>query len=226
MNYLRAVATIAGKDLRVEMRQRENLTLMLFFACVILLIFYFALDLGEVRFETVGSGVIWVSIHFTGALALSHSFRQEREQDSLRGLRLAPVDAGSIYLGKFLANSAVLFLLEAVLVPLIGFALNVPLAAAAGPLVLLLVLHTVGFSALGTLFAAISAQTRRGETLFPLLVFPVEIPLIISAVRSTTAILGGGTLGDVARWVQLAIAFDLVILAAAMLLFDHVLEES
>jgi heme exporter protein B len=220
------VGTIAWKDLRVEFRHRENFTLMLFFAAVLLVVFYFALDFSELRFEQVGAGVIWISIHFTGVLALSHSFQQEREQDSLRGLRLAPVDPSSIYLGKFLANTTVLFVLEAILLPAIGLSMNVPLATMAAPLAVLLALHTVGFSALGTLFAAISAQTRRGETLFPLLVFPIEIPLIVSAVRSTTAILNGATLLDVSRWIKLASAFNLIILAAAVILFDYLLEES
>jgi heme exporter protein B len=174
----------------------------------------------------VGAGVIWIAIHFTGILALNHSFQQELAQDSLRGLRLTPIDPSTIYLGKFLANTTVLLVMEAILLPLIGLTLNVPLASMAAPLALLLALHTIGFSALGTLFAAISAQTRRGETLFPLLVFPIEIPLIVSAVRSTTEILKGGSLSEVTRWLTLASAFNLIILASAVILFDYLLEES
>lgn len=226
MSYLGAVGTIARKDLQLEFRHRENFTLMLFFGLVILVIFYFALDFTALPFDMVGAGVIWISIHFTGVLGLNHSFQQEREQDSLRGLRLAPIDGSAVYLGKFLANTAVLFVMEAILLPLIGLTLNLPLASMAAPLAVLLVLHTIGFSALGTLFAAIAVQTRRGETIFPLLVFPIEVPLIVSAVRSTTAILKGGTLSDVTRWLTLASAFDLIILAAAVILFDHLLEES
>ncbi|MCZ6670353.1 MAG: heme exporter protein CcmB [Acidobacteria bacterium] len=226
MNFLRAVCIIAGKDLRVEFRQRENFTLMLFFSLVILVIFHFTLDFTELSFETVGAGVIWIAIHFTGILTLGHSFRQEQAQDSLRGLRLTPIDPAAIYLGKWLANTATLFAMEVVLIPLIAVTLNFPLARFAGPLFLLIALHTIGFSALGTLFAAIAAQTRRGETLFPLLVFPVEIPLIGSAVRSTTTILNRGTLADVVPWLELATAFNLLVLGAGVLLFEYILEES
>lgn len=226
MSYFRAIRTIAGKDLRLEFRRRENLTLMGFFTLVILVIFHFSLDFSQLRFEAVGAGVIWIAVNFAGILALGNSFRQERDEDCLQGLRLTPVDPSAIYLGKLAANLVLLVLLELFLVPLIGFLFNYPLGSIWFPIMIVMLFHTVGFSALGTLFAAITAQTRRGETLLPLLIFPVEIPLIVSATRSTMTILKGGSLADVTRWLALTAAFNLLILAAAVVLFEYILEDS
>jgi heme exporter protein B len=96
----------------------------------------------------------------------------------------------------------------------------------AGPLALVVAVHTLGFAAVGTLFGAMTTRTRRGDVLLPILTFSLSVPLMISAVKTTGAALAGGAFDPQARaWLIMAGIFDVVFLTAAWLTFDYVLED-
>jgi heme exporter protein B len=61
--------------------------------------------------------------------------------------------------------------------------------------------------------------------LFPLLLFPLIVPLIIGTVAATAIILGGGTLGESGPWLKLLAAFDTIFLVIAYLTFEFVVEQ-
>jgi heme exporter protein B len=138
---------------------------------------------------------------------------------------MAPIDRSAFYLGKVLATVLFMAAVEAVLVPLSAIFFNQSLSPRLGMMFLALVLNTLGFAAVGTLFAAVTTQTRRGEVLLPLLLFPAAVPIALSAVRTTSHILAGRPLEHYAHWVSLSFGYDLVFLAAAVLLFDYALQD-
>jgi heme exporter protein B len=225
VSYLRIVGLVAWKDLRSEMRSREQALSLLIFALLILVVFNFAFDFTIIDFRSLGPGILWVAFLFSGVLALNHSFRIEREQDRIEGILLAPIDRSAFYLGKVLATVLFMAAVEAVLVPLAAILFNQTLGGRLGMMFLALVLNTIGFAAVGTLFAAVTTQTRRSEMLLPVLLFPAALPIALAAVRATSHILAGGPFAYYANWIYLAAAYDLVFLSASVLLFDYALQD-
>jgi heme exporter protein B len=219
--------TIFRKDLRIEWRNLDNLPAMFFFSLLVLVIFNFGFDFVNADFRDLGPGVLWVTFSFSGVLSFGHSFALERDGDCIFGLMLAPVDAGSIYLGKLLANLTSMLIVEGVVLPLCAVLFNYDVIAVAGPLALVVLVHTLGFAAVGTLFGAMTARTRRGDVLLPILLFSLSVPVMISAVKCTGAVLAGGSLfaGESRTWLTMASVFDVIIVTAAFLTFEYVIEE-
>lgn len=225
MRYLRVVALVAGKDLRTELRSREQAVSLLVFALLLLVVFHFAFDVTIPDFAAFGPGMLWVAFIFSGVLALNHAFRIEREQDRIEAILMAPIDRSAFYLGKVLSTLVVMTAVEIVLVPLAALLFNRAFDGRLALTGLALVLNTIGFAAVGTLFAAITTQTRRSEMLLPILLFPVAVPIALAAVRTTGHLLAGRPFERYANWVWMSVAYDLIFLAAAVLLFDFVLDE-
>lgn len=227
MLEIAGILRVFSKDLRIEWRNLDNLPSMFFFSLLVLVIFNFGFDFATADFAKIGPGVLWAAFSFAGVLAFGHSFALEREGECMQGLMLAPVDAGSIYLGKMLANLVTLFLVEAAVLPLCAALFNYDILPSLGTLALVVLVHTIGYCAVGTLFGAMTARTRRGDVLLPILLFSISVPLMISAVKTTGAALGAaGSLGDEGRtWMTMACIFDIVFVTAAYLTFDYVIEE-
>jgi heme exporter protein B len=225
VSYLRAVLLVAGKDLRVELRSREQAVTLLFFALLVLVVFNFAFDFTVIDFVTLGPGVLWVAFMFSGVLAISRSFQIEREQDRIQGILLAPIDRSAFYLGKVAATVLFMAAVEAILVPIAVVMFNFRFSGRIALVILALILNTIGFAAVGTLFAAMTTSTRRAELLLPLLLFPAAVPVALSAVKTTTHLLAGRPFAAYGHWVQMSAAYDVIFLAAAVLLFDYVLDD-
>lgn len=224
MNYLRVAWLIFTKDFREEIRRKENLVSSLLFAFLSLVLFAFGLDPTQVDLSKTGAGLLWLIILFAGSLFMGASFRKETESGTLQALLLSPTDRSAIYLGKFLVNLVFLLLLEALLL-LFSFLL-LDLRPGAGALSLALVWGavTVGYAALGTLFAALIAHVRGGQVIYPILLFPVLIPLFIAAATLTQEALSGKmALGN--QWLRLVGLFDILFLTASLFLFEYAVEE-
>jgi heme exporter protein B len=224
MLYLRKVFAIVAKDVATEIRTREMLSSMFVFSLLVILIFNFAFDLRAENQKTLAPGVLWVAIAFAGMLGLSRSFIMEKDRGSMEGLLLTPVDRSAIYLGKMLGNVLFIAVVEVIILPIFIVFFNL----SAGDLPLLvgvMILGTIGFAGVGTLFSAMAIHTRAREVLLPVLLFPVVIPVLLSAVKLTAAILDRLPFADVQNWFSLLVAFDLIFMALSFILFDYVLEE-
>lgn len=223
MGYLSKVLAIVRKDVRAELRTKDILSSMLVFAALSVLIFQFAFDLRADNVRLVLPGVLWISITFAGVLGLNRSFILEQDRGSLEGLLLAPVDRSAIYFGKLIGNLLFIGVVELILLPLTSVFFNIWLVTP--DLLLVLALGTFGFAAVGTLFAALSVNTRAREVMLPILLFPIMVPVLIAGVRATGALLDGEPLSETAQWLRLLVAYDAIFTAAAFLLFDYVVEE-
>jgi heme exporter protein B len=213
------------KDVTVELRARERVNAMLFFAALVLFIFNFAIgpDLGRLR--QVAPGLLWLAFLFTGMLGLGRSFQAERENECFEELLLTPGDRESLYLGKLVGNLLFMVVAEALILPLFAVLYNLDIWTLLPALLLVAVLGSIGFSTIGTLLAAMTAHMRAREVMLPLLLFPLTVPVILGAVRSTEAVLLGEGLGSVTHWLKLLIGFDVVFLVVCPLAFEFVLEE-
>ncbi|MFN8511996.1 MAG: heme exporter protein CcmB [Chloroflexia bacterium] len=221
-SYFRKVWAIARKDLLIELRSRDVISSAVVFTLLVLLIFNFALDLTGDVVRAVAPGVLWVTFIFAGMLTLGRTFARERERGALQGLLLAPLDRGALFLAKLLVNLILLGIVEAAALPAFVALYNLNLRPI--PVLAVVLLGTLGFAAVGTLFAAVAANTRAREALLPLLLFPVLVPVIIGAVKATGETLPG-TPAAGPPWLNLLIAFDAIFLALAYLLFEYVIEE-
>jgi heme exporter protein B len=194
------------------------------FATLVAVVFSFALD-PSLRAASVAGAMLWVTVLFAGMLGLGRSFQLEREDGALSGVLLAPVPPGAVYLGKFLANLVVVSAVEAVIFPVYALFFALPMGRSTGALVLVVVLATVGFMALGTLFSAVAAHTRLGDTLLPILLLPLLLPVVIFAASATQRLLAGRPFEEIEGSVRMLLAFDLVFLFVCTAVFGAAVEE-
>lgn len=224
MSFARRALVVAWKDLRVERRSKETLNALLFFSLLLLFVFQFALGPDRERLAGVLPGVLWLGFILSALLALGRTFLLEREHDCWEGLLLAPGDKSAIYLGKLGANLTLMAVVETLVLVLFVIFFDIDLARAFPGLPLVVALGTIGLGAVGTLFAAMTAHVRAREVLFPVLLLPVQIPVLLATVKATEALLLGEALGAVAHWVKLLVAADVVYIVIGLLTFDVVLE--
>lgn len=222
--FLGQVLAVARKDLVLEMRSRERLVVTGTFAVLVAVVFSFSLD-PTVPARNFASAMIWVTVVFAGVLGLGRSFGLEREQEALSGMLVAPLDRGALFLGKFVANLAILLAVEAVIFPVYALFFGLTFAGSLAGIALIVFLASVGFMLLGTLFAAVAAHTRLGETVLPVLLLPLLIPVVVFAVSGTQRLMAGRPLEEVEGVLRMLLAFDLIYLFICPLVFGSVVEE-
>ncbi len=225
MHQAKVVWAILAKDLRVEWRNRETLALMCVFGLLLVFLFNFTLEASHEEALRTLPVVLWVTFAFVGILGFNRSFAAERENACLEGLMLAPVDPGALYLGKMLANFVFLALTEVVVVIASSLWYNFSFVPSLRWFLLTTFLGTLGYVAVGTVFGAIAANTRRREVMLPVLQFPVAVPVFIGAIEATGGALRGEPVSEFAGWLKLLAAFSIVFVVLSYLLFEYVLEE-
>ena len=224
--FARTAWLVAHKDLTVEIRSREIIATTVFFAVSCTLVFAFALVKDGRTVVDAAAGILWIAIAFAGTLALGRTFERERFTDTLRALMLAPTDRPAIYVGKLAGILVMLTAVELLLVPLVALLFQAPLFAEPLLMAALLLLGTLGFCSVGTLFAAMLVRTRSRDVLLPVVLYPITIPVIIAGVRGTAAVLGDPP--DVAMaqfWIALLAFFDLVFIVLSLWTFEPLMTE-
>jgi heme exporter protein CcmB len=224
----RAAWLIAAKDLRVESRSRELLYTTLFFAVTAVLVFAFSFVQQDATVPPgAASGILWVTLSFSGTIALTRTFEREREHDTLRGLLLTPAPRSAVYLGKLVGVTLLLLAIQALIVPLTGLFFQAPVLRVGPWLALLLVTGTIGFAAVGTLFAAMLVRARSRDVLLPIVLFPIVVPVIVAGVRGTNAIfLPEPDLAMARIWLAMLVSFDTVFVSLALWTCGPLLGES
>ena len=225
MNMLNGIRAIVQKDLAAELRTRELLSSMLVFAVLTIIVFVFAFDPTKAVISQVFPGMVWVCFIFAGVLGFNRSFVSEKTNDCITGLILCPIDRSVIYFGKMTANFIYITIVEIITLPLFAILFNYKIAPEVIPaLAAVIFLGTLGFTAAGTFLAALSANARNSEVLLPVILFPVTVPVVLSAVQATAAILSGAQTADWSSWMKILGAFDAVFLVIPLVLFEYVLD--
>jgi heme exporter protein B len=224
VTYARRAWIILWKDLVRERRSKETLNSLFFFALLLLFIFEFSLGSDRDRLTAALPGLLWLGFILSGLVGLGRTFLTERENDCWEGLLLAPGDKSAVYIGKVAGNLLLMLVVEAILLLLFSVFFNVDLVTPLPGLAAVIGLGTIGFAAVGTIFAAMTAHVRARELLFPVLLLPVQVPVLLGAVKATEAVLAGEDLGAVAHWLKLLAAADVIYLTVGLLTFDAILE--
>jgi heme exporter protein B len=219
---LSKILTIFWKDILLEIRTKEIVTSILVFALLVVVIFNFAFEPETATMSLVAPGILWVAFTFAGVLGLNRIFAIERENSRLAGLLLCPVDPMLIYWGKLLGSFSFMLAIEIIVTPIFLILLNLPLLLPR--LVLVIVLATLGFTSVGTLFSALAINIKARDIMLPILFLPIVVPVVIAAVEATALILQGSPWGDMLTWLQIMIAFDIIYLVVTTLVFQYVVE--
>ncbi len=222
---MKQIFAIMWKDLQVEIRSKESLLSMLTFGLLILVLFNFALEPSPALKQQITPGLLWITFLFSGILGLNRSFSLEKENMAIHGMLLAPMDRGLVYFGKFGANLLILLIAEFLTLPFFLLFLNMPLFAHFWWIIGIIVLGTIGFVAVGTLFSAMSTNTKMREVMLPLLLFPVSTPILLASVACVREIMAGEPFSTFLRWFILLVAFDAIFVTIPYLIFEYVIEE-
>jgi len=218
-----SLRAILWKDLKIEIRTKEAFSASFVFSVLVLVIFNFTMDMFPDEALRFGAALLWIAFVFSGFLSLNRSFALEREDGAMQGLAVAPIDGSAVFLGKFIANVLFMLTTEAIVLPLFAMFFNVSITTHLPALIASVVLGTIGFAAVGTLFAAIAVHTRMREVLLPVLMLPITIPVLIAAVETTSYALGAQE--AVSFWFKLLVVYDIVFVTASLLVFDYILQE-
>ena len=224
---------IATKDLKAEFRTKQMLNSMVIFALLVIVIFSFAFgneatifvsNLNKKIVDLLAPGMLWIAFTFAGMLGLSRSFAGEKEEGCLEGLKLCPADRSEIYNGKVLSNAVLMFLMEMATLPIFVVLFSYDIKNLPG-LIVVIILGTFGFIFVGTLLSALTVNTRTREILLPVILFPVLIPVILSAVTATGTMLANGDFSDVAGEMQILAVYDIIFFVVAQMVFEYTIED-
>jgi heme exporter protein B len=221
----RAVALLAAKDLRIELRTKEIIATTGLFAVLVVVMASLSFYLDPISAPRLAPGVLWISVAFAGVLAMARAWAREREMEVMTALLLSPVPRAAIYLGKAAAVLVFLCVVEVLLLPLVAVLFHVDLLPVLGRVVGLLLLGTVGFVAAGTLFSAMSVRTRARDLAIAVTLFPLITPALLTGVVATREALAGAPLEATLDWMRILLAFDVLFVAAGVGLFETLMAE-
>ena len=223
---LKTAFLVLRKDVAIEIKSYEIIATTLFFAVGCVLVFAFALVKEGQAPPDSAAAILWIAMLFAGTLALGRTFERERYGETIRALLLAPAPRPALYLGKLLGILCLLGLTELLLVPVIALLFQAPLLARLTLLLPLLACGTIGFAAVGTLFAAMLMRARTRDVMLPILLYPITIPVIIAGVRGTTALLASPPDEPTAiMWLAILMSFDVVFVTLSLWTFEPLMTE-
>ncbi len=218
MHWLAGMWAVLAKDLRLELRSRHAVNVLLIFVLSALLVVVLAAGQENLT-ARLQAGLLWIVILFAAALGLGRAFVAEEEQGTALLLRLN-VRPGMVYSGKLCYSLLLLVAVNLVLLAAFVVLLRVSVAAP-GLMLASMLLGSLGLAAVTTLLAAIVARSARRGPLLPMLMFPLLLPVLLSAIDATHEGLEGSWQGAAGSLVTL-VAFSGTTIAASALLFDHV----
>ncbi|MCA9673456.1 MAG: heme exporter protein CcmB [Kofleriaceae bacterium] len=226
MSFFRHVGAVAWKDLRVELRSREIVYTMAFFAALLVVVFSFALSQDGETIAAVAPGIVWTSVALAGTIGLGRAFDREREGDTMRALLLTPASRLGVFLGKALGIAVLILLVDVVVVPLVVIMFDAPLFDHVLPLAVLLAIGAIGFALVGTVFAAMLLRVRSRDVLLPIVLYPILMPLFIAGTKGTGALIAARPdLGAAWYWIEFLSLFDAAVLVASLWTFESLVIE-
>jgi len=226
MSFIRHAAVVAWKDLRVELRTREIVSTTVFFAAVVVVVGSFAFVDKVPSIADLSSGVMWTAITFSGTIGLGRAFEREREGHTMRGLLLSPAARGAVFLGKAVGVAVTLLVCEVVIVALVALLFGAPIERNPLLLALVMLLLTIGYSIVGSVFAGMLLGARSRGVLLAVSLYPILMPALMAAVKGTAAAwAGGAALAEGWFWVKFLLVFDAVFLVVSLWAFESLVVE-
>lgn len=218
--FLGITAAVFRKDTASELRTRYALNALFLFTVTTLSIILFSFQSATVPAQ-VHAGLLWVLIFFAAMSGLSRAFITEEDRGTILLLKLSTVST-PVYYGKLLFNVLLLLALTAVLT--VMYALVVPGFVVEGiwTLCTALFLGTVGLASASTIIGALIAKANARGTLYPVLSFPIVLPLLLTVIRATATAMEDPSWGAAGEEYRVLISYIVAINAASYLVFDFI----
>jgi heme exporter protein B len=223
MSFWSKVIAITWKDALSEMRTREVVISILVFTLLVIVTFNFAFSASQQMVTPIAPAILWVTFAFAGVLSFNRSFVLEKEDGCFGGLMACPISREVIYIGKMLSSLLFMLIIEAIALPVFALLFNLPVFSL--QLVVVTILATIGFVAIGTLFSALAVNTKAREMVLPILFLPLVVPVIICAVKASGLALSGEPWSSLSSWLQIIAAFDVIFLVVSFWVFPFIIEE-
>lgn len=225
IRYFKTIFHIVEKDLLLELKTKEVINSMLVFALLVVVVFSFIFEPGAEYKNDLSAGILWMAFIFSGILGLNKSMMNEINGGNLNALLLAPVDKSAIFFGKAISNFLFMIIMEGITIPIFVIFYDVPILNNFLMTTITLLAGTYGFAVLGTLFSIISVKSKTREVMLPILLLPIIIPVVLSAIQAMNIFLKGDDVADSYKWLQLLAVFDIVFTLVIYVIFDFVIEE-
>ncbi len=217
---------IAWKDLRIEMRSKEILMTMAFFGALLVVIYSFAFPADAAAVRGSVPGMLWVSLAFTGTIALGRAFDRERENDTMRALLLSPVPRLSVFIGKAIAMTVLILGVAVIVVPLLALWLNAPLFDYPLELAAIVATGALGIAVVGSVFAATLLKARSRDVLLPVVLYPILLPLFVAGTKGTAALVQAHPNLEIAHyWMSFLGIYDAAFLVLSLWIFESLVIE-
>ncbi len=211
---------VFAKDFRSEIRTRYALNALLMFVLTTLSIVLFSIGSETVSTDVL-SGVLWIIIFFSSMSGLSRTFVSEEERGTVMTLQLLARPL-PIYFGKLLFNVVLMVLLNVVAVTLYLLFITSFVVKTYSIFILTLVLGTLGLASAATIIAAIISKANSKGTLYPVLSFPILLPLLLTVINATRLAAEGAPFGDAAGAFQVLLSYVVVITTTSYLVFEFI----
>ena len=223
MNYLRVVYEVARKDVLVEARQKRTLNAAVIFSLLIVVVFSFVFGEQVADRAVLARGALWLAVVFGGAVGMSHTVALEGQNDAMDGLLLAPVDRSAVYLGKVLSSTVFIGGISLLSLGFVVVFLDYSFGAGTlGRVFAVVGLVALGFSAVGVLLSVLMLHSGLQESLLPVLLVPLVIPLLLAGTELTRPTLAAA---DATIWRRLLLVYDGLVLLVGWTTFEYVVEE-
>jgi heme exporter protein B len=220
MNFISSTLSIVSKDVRSEMRTRYAMNALLMFVVTSVATILFALRGDEVSTDVL-SGMFWVVIFFTAMSGLSRIFVSEEERGTTMTLQLV-ASPSVVYCGKLIFNCGLTLALSSAVTVLYLTVFPAFIIKSMTIFTLTIFLGSLGFASAATIIAAIIAKANTKGTLYPVLSFPILIPLLMTVMRSTARALDGEMFNAALGEFQILVSYLMILIAGSYLLFDYV----
>lgn len=221
--YLRVVYEVARKDIIVESREKRTLNGAVIFALLVVVVFSFVFGEQVADREVLARGALWLAVVFGGAVGMSHTVALEGQNGAMDGLLLAPVDRSAVYLGKVASSTVFIGGISLLSTAFVVVFLDYTFATGTlGRLFVVVLLVAVGFSAVGVLLSILMLHSGLQESLLPVLLVPLVIPLLLAGTELTRPTLAAA---DAQIWRRLLVVYDGLVLLVGWMTFEYVVEE-
>ena len=219
---LKAAFAIARKDVYLTLGRGSGLVQALLLGLLLIFVFSLSLPPGQRMTPQGAAAIFWMASAFCQVLIFSALFGHEEVNGQRQGLVLAPVPVQSIWLGKALAGLCMLLAAQLLFVPAVIVFLGQEISELWRLGLGILIIGDLGIAAVGSLLGALSQGQSTKESLLSIVLFPLLAPLLLGGIRIGSAVFSGKLAEGAEGWFGIALAFDAIFIAAALVLFPAV----
>ncbi len=208
------------KDWQSELRTRYAINALAMFILVTISVILFSIGNERIS-EYLTGGLLWVVVFFSAMSGLSRSFVSEEERGTTMTLQLI-AKPSTVFNGKLLFNLTLVFIMNFAITLLYAILFDSFIIVNYYLFIITFIFGSIGIAVSSTLIAAIIAKANTKGTLYPVLSFPILLPLILTLLELTRFSMDGNTINDALVYIGVIVSYNVIMLTAGYLLFDFI----